>query len=55
MGFFASLPLMAGVVGDTFGGCWLTDKLLVKTQPLDFPAAPVRSTGMLRCGASSCW
>ena len=32
-GLFASMPLLAGVVGDAFGG-WLTDKLLVKTNNL---------------------
>jgi len=41
MGFFASLPLMAGVVGDTFGG-WLTDKLLVKSNNLKFSRARLR-------------
>jgi sugar phosphate permease len=51
MGFFASLPLMAGVVGDTFGG-WLTDKLLVKTNNLKFSRRSVAITGMLGCGAS---
>src|SRR5229473_624390 len=50
MGFFASLPLMAGVVGDTFGG-WLTDKLLVKTNNLKFSRRSVAITGMLGCGA----
>jgi sugar phosphate permease len=51
MGFFASLPLMAGVVGDTFGG-WLTDKLLIKTNNLKFSRRSVAITGMLGCGAS---
>ena len=51
MGFFASLPLAAGVVGDTFGG-WLTDKLLIKTNNLRFSRRSVAITGMLGCGAS---
>jgi len=51
MGFFASMPLMAGVVGDTFGG-WLTDKLLIKTNNLKFSRRLVAITGMLGCGAS---
>jgi len=51
MGFFASLPLAAGVVGDTFGG-WLTDKLLIKTNNLKFSRRSVAITGMLGCGAS---
>lgn len=51
MGFFASMPLMAGVVGDTFGG-WLTDKLLIKTNNLKFSRRSVAITGMLGCGAS---
>jgi sugar phosphate permease len=51
MGFFASLPLLAGVVGDTFGG-WLTDKLLVKTNNLRFARRSVAIVAMLGCGAS---
>jgi sugar phosphate permease len=51
MGFFASMPLLAGVVGDTFGG-WLTDKLLVKTNNLRFARRSVAIVAMLGCGAS---
>src|SRR6202163_2404925 len=51
MGVFASLPLAAGVVGDTFGG-WLTDKLLIKTNNLKFSRRSVAITGMVGCGAS---
>ncbi len=51
MGFYASLPLLAGVVGDTFGG-WLTDKLLVKTNNLRFARRSVAIVAMLGCGAS---
>jgi sugar phosphate permease len=51
MGYFASLPLFAGVVGDTIGG-WLTDKLLVKTNNLRFARRTVAIIGMLGCGAS---
>ena len=52
MGIFASLPLLAGVVGDTFGG-WLTDKLLVKTNNLKFARRSVAIVAMLGCGAST--
>jgi MFS family permease len=52
MGLFASLPLLAGVVGDTFGG-WLTDKLLVKTNNLKFARRSVAIMGMLGCGGST--
>jgi nitrate/nitrite transporter NarK len=51
MGYFASLPLLAGVVGDTIGG-WLTDKLLMKTNNLKFARRTVAIIGMLGCGAS---
>src|SRR6202521_4198120 len=51
MGFYASLPLLAGVVGDIFGG-WLTDKLLVKTNNLRFARRSVAIVAMLGCGAS---
>jgi sugar phosphate permease len=51
MGVFASMPLAAGVVGDTFGG-WLTDKLFIKTNNLRFSRRSVAITGMLGCGAS---
>src|SRR6202163_3749745 len=47
-GLFASLPLMAGVVGDAFGG-WLTDKLLVKTNNLKFSRRSVAIVAMLGC------
>lgn len=52
MGFFASLPLAAGVVGDTFGG-WLTDKLLEKTNNLKFSRRAVAITAMIGCGTST--
>jgi sugar phosphate permease len=48
-GLFASMPLMAGVVGDAFGG-WLTDKLYVKTNNLKFSRRSVAITAMLGCG-----
>ena len=48
-GFYASLPLAAGVVGDAFGG-WLTDKLLVKTNNLKFSRRSVAIVAMLGCG-----
>jgi sugar phosphate permease len=52
MGFIASIPLLAGVVGDTFGG-WLTDKLLVKTNNLKFARRSVAIVAMLGCGGST--
>jgi MFS family permease len=48
MGWFASLPLFAGVIGDTAGG-WLTDTLLVKTGNAKFARRSVATTGMLGC------
>jgi len=50
MGYFASLPLFAGVVGDTAGG-WLTDLLLVKTKNVKLARRSVAIVGMLGCGA----
>ena len=49
-GFFAAMPLAAGVVGDAFGG-WLTDKLYIKTNNLKFSRRSVAITAMLGCGA----
>jgi sugar phosphate permease len=46
MGYFASLPLFAGVIGDSVGG-WLTDYLLVKTRNTKFARRAVAVTGML--------
>jgi sugar phosphate permease len=51
MGYFASMPLLAGVMGDTLGG-WLTDKLLVKTNNIKFSRRSVAIVGMLGCGLS---
>ena len=48
MGYFASLPLFAGVVGDTVGGL-LTDRLLVKTGNTSFARRVVAIAGMLGC------
>jgi MFS family permease len=50
MGWFASLPLFAGVIGDTAGG-WLTDVLLVRTGKTKFARRSVAITGMLGCVA----
>ena len=50
MGYFASLPLFAGVVGDTAGG-WVTDLLLVKTKNVKLARRSVAIVGMLGCGA----
>lgn len=46
MGYLASLPLFAGVVGDTLGG-WVTDYLLVKTGRTNFSRRVVAIIGML--------
>jgi sugar phosphate permease len=51
-GLFASMPLMAGVIGDAFGG-WLTDKLLLKTNNLKFARRSVAIVAMLGCGTST--
>jgi MFS family permease len=48
VGIFASLPLWAGVVGDTFGGL-ATDWLLVKTGRTTFSRRVVAIVGMLGC------
>jgi sugar phosphate permease len=50
MGLFASLPLFAGVIGDTAGG-WATDYLLVKTGKTNFSRRAVAVTGFLGTGA----
>jgi sugar phosphate permease len=52
MGVYASMPLMAGVIGDAFGG-WLTDKLLLKTNNLKFARRSVAIVAMLGCGTST--
>lgn len=49
MGFYASLPLSGGVLGDALGG-WLTDFLLVKTGKVKFARRSVAIMGMLGCG-----
>ena len=48
MGYFASLPLFAGVVGDTLGG-WITDILFVKTRNVKFARRLVAIVGLLGC------
>jgi sugar phosphate permease len=50
MGFYASLPLGAGVLGDAVGG-WLTDFLFVKTGNVKFARRSVAISGMLGCGS----
>lgn len=50
MGYFASMPLFAGVIGDTVGG-WATDYLLVKTGKTKFSRRVVAIVGMLGCVA----
>ncbi|MHB1652758.1 MAG: MFS transporter [Desulfitobacteriaceae bacterium] len=46
MGIYASLPLLAGVVGDAFGGWW-TDWLLIRTGKTNFSRKLVAIIGML--------
>src|ERR1035437_10905946 len=48
VGIFASLPLWAGVVGDTVGGL-ATDWLLARTGNIKFARRAVAITGMLGC------
>jgi len=50
VGIFASLPLWAGVVGDTVGGL-ATDWLMAKTGNLKFSRRLVAIVGMLGCAA----
>ncbi len=51
VGFLASLPLWAGVIGDTVGGL-TTDWLLVKTGSSKLAHRSVAIVGMLGCAAS---
>ena len=46
MGWYASMPLFAGVIGDTVGG-WATDHLMVKTGKTNFSRRVVAIIGML--------
>src|ERR1700687_330376 len=46
------MPLMAGVMGDAFGG-WLTDKLLLRTNNLKFARRSVAIVAMLGCGTAT--
>jgi len=48
VGFLASLPLWAGVVGDTVGG-WASDWLLVKTGNTKLAGRLVAIVGLLGC------
>lgn len=50
MGIFASIPLLAGTIGDTLGG-WLSDKLWRKTGNGRFSRRVVAMTGMLVAAA----
>jgi sugar phosphate permease len=50
MGIFASLPLLAGTIGDTLGG-WLSDKLWRKTGRGKFSRRVVAMAGMLVAAA----
>jgi sugar phosphate permease len=46
MGFYASLPLLAGVAGDVCGG-WLSDRALKRTSKLKFARRVVAIPGFL--------
>jgi len=48
-GWFAAMPLGAGVLGDAFGG-WVTDTLYLKTNNLKLSRRSVAITAMLGCG-----
>ena len=48
MGYYASMPLFAGVIGDTVGG-WATDYLMIKTGKTKFSRRIVAIVGMLGC------
>jgi sugar phosphate permease len=48
MGYYASMPLFAGVIGDTVGG-WATDYLLIKTGKTKFSRRIVAIVGLLGC------
>ncbi|MDR3563598.1 MAG: MFS transporter [Negativicutes bacterium] len=50
MGIFASLPLLAGTVGDTLGG-WLSDKIWARTGRGKFSRRIVAMTGMFVAAA----
>ncbi|HEY2136902.1 MAG TPA: MFS transporter [Xanthobacteraceae bacterium] len=47
-GFLASLPLIAGVIGDTVGGL-VTDRMMAKTGNIKLSRRLVAITGMLGC------
>jgi sugar phosphate permease len=51
MGMLASLPLMAGVIGDILGGV-ITDKVLKHTSRLRFARAVVAAPAMVLSGAA---
>jgi sugar phosphate permease len=48
VGYLASLPLWAGVIGDTVGG-WATDRLLIKTGNARLAPRLVAIVGLLGC------
>lgn len=51
MGYYASLPLFAGTIGDLLGG-WLSDRIGHKTGDLRFARKVVAITGFLLAGAA---
>lgn len=50
MGIFASLPLLAGTLGDTLGG-WLSDKIWARTKRGKFSRRVVAISGLLIAAA----
>jgi sugar phosphate permease len=52
MGFYASLPLLAGMLGDLLGG-WLTDGLLRRTRNVTMARRAVGMAGFLIAAAAS--
>jgi sugar phosphate permease len=52
MGFYASLPLLAGVFGDLLGG-WCSDLVLKRTAKPNLARRWVAIAGFLMCGAAT--
>jgi MFS transporter, ACS family, glucarate transporter len=52
MGFYASLPLLAGVAGDLLGG-WVSDRVLHRTQNVNLARRWVAIAGFLLCAAAT--
>jgi sugar phosphate permease len=52
MGFYASLPLLAGVAGDLLGG-WVSDRVLARTGKPNVARRWVAIAGFLTCAAAT--